>query len=140
MKVENIKGSEKINRCIDWIFSLLGYTFSFILTTNLFKSVEINSNHIVLTYIIIVLIIYALNKTIKPILVTLTIPITALTLGLFYPCINLFILKLTDWIMGNYFNITNIYAAFILAILLSIVNFIILEILKGLVKKVKRIG
>lgn len=130
----------RINQMIDWLLYMLGYILVFILTTSLFKSVEINSKHLILTYLIIVLLIYVLNKTIKPILVTLTIPITGLTLGLFYPCINLFILKLTDWIMGNYFNLTNIYVAFLLAILLSIMNFIASEIIKSIIKKVKQHG
>ena len=80
------------------------------------------------------------NKTVKPILVTLTIPITGLTLGLFYPFINVFILKLADWITGPAFNLTNIYATFFLAILLSVMNFIAQEIVKSIIKKVKLHG
>ena len=87
--------------------------------------------------ILIVLIIYLLNKTIKPILVTLTIPITGITLGLFYPCINVFILKLVDWLLGPHFQVTNLYIAFFAAILLSITNFIVEEIIKSIINKVK---
>ena len=38
--------------------------------------------------VIAVLIIFILNRTIKPLLVFLTLPLTAITLGLFYPLIN----------------------------------------------------
>ena len=72
------------------------------------------------------------NKTIKPILVTLTIPITGLTLGLFYPFINVLILKITDWILGNHFEINNLLVALLFAILLSISNFISNEIINYL--------
>ena len=114
---------------------MIGYTLVFILVTSLFDSIYIDKNHIILWSTIIVLVLYILNKTIKPILVTLTIPITGLTLGLFYPCINVFILKLVDWILGDHFEINNIYIALIAAVLLSIMNFIMEEIINTITKK-----
>ena len=81
-------------------------------------------------------IIYILNKTIKPILVTLTIPITGLTLGLFYPFINLFILKLVDWMLGEHFQLYNFWIALLVSILLSIINIIMDHIIKHLIKGV----
>lgn len=131
------KNKVRINKLFDWLLYMIGYALVFILATGLFKSVQINSEHKYLLKIIIVLIIYLLNKTVKPILVNLTIPITGITLGLFYPCINTFILKLVDWIMGSRFNLTNIFATFFLAILLSIMNFIAEEIINSILKKVK---
>ena len=86
---------------------------------------------------VIVLIIYILNKTIKPILVRLTIPIIGVTLGLFYFIINLFILKLADWILLSYFDITNIWTALIFSILLSLVNLIAQAIIEQILKGVK---
>ena len=71
------------------------------------------------------------------VLVTLTIPITGITLGLFYPCINVFLLKLTDWILGPHFQITNLFVAIFAAVLLSITNFIMEEIIKTIINKVK---
>lgn len=134
------KDKIRINRFVDWLIYMVGYTLVFILVTSLFKSVYIDPKHSILWSILIVLIIFILNKTIKPILVTLTIPITGLTLGLFYPFINLFILKLVDWIFGPYFQFKNIYIAFFVAILLSIMNFIMEEIIKAIIKRVKKNG
>lgn len=131
------KNKVRINKLFDWFIYMLGYTLVFSLATVLFKSVHINAEHKYLLNFLIVLVIYLLNKTIKPILVNLTIPITGLTLGLFYPCINTFILKLVDWIMGDLFNLTNILAAFFLAILLSVMNFVASEIINSILKKVK---
>lgn len=131
------KNKVRINRLVDWLLYMIGYTIVFIIAASLFKSVQVNSENELLVYFAIVLLIYALNKTIKPILVTLTIPITGITLGLFYPCINLFILKLVDWIMLDTFNLKNIYAGFLLAVLLSIMNFIASEIIQNIIKKVK---
>lgn len=121
---------------IDWIIHTIGYTIVFILVTSAFDSIYIDNNHIIIWSAIIVLIISILNNTLKPILVTLTIPLTGVTLGLFYPCINVFILKLVDWALGSHFEIRNIYVAILAAILISIMNFIITEIINSVMKKV----
>ena len=74
-------------------------------------------------------------------LVRLTIPVTALTLGLFYPFINLFILKLADWILGKYFNLLDFWVALAISILISVVNVLIEEfVIKPIIRKVKRHG
>ena len=121
----------------DWLLYMLGYTLVFILVTSFFDSIYIDSNHLFLWSFIIIIVTYILNKTVKPILVTLTIPITGITLGLFYPCINVFMLKLTDWFLGSHFQTKNLYIIFFVAILLSITNFIMEEILKKIIKKVR---
>ena len=122
--VINEKNKLRLNKFLDWLLYFIGYTIVFILVTTLFKSIHIDKNHFILWSTIIVFIVYLLNKTIKPVLVTLTIPITGITLGLFYPCINVFLLKLTDWILGPHFQITNLFVAIFAAVLLSITNFI----------------
>ena len=134
------KNKVRINRLFDWLIHMIGYTIVFIGVTSLFKSIYIDSDHLIIWSAIIVLIIYILNKTIKPILVTLTIPITGLTLGLFYPCINVFILKLVDWLLGPHFEVKNLVIALFVAILLSITNFIMEEIINSILKKVKKNG
>lgn len=135
--VINEKNKLRLNKFLDWLLYFIGYTIVFILVTALFKSIHIDKNHFILWSTIIVFIVYLLNKTIKPVLVTLTIPITGITLGLFYPCINVFLLKLTDWILGPHFQITNLFVAIFAAVLLSITNFIMEEIIKTIINKVK---
>ena len=134
------KNKVRINRLFDWLLHMIGYTIVFIGVTSLFKSIYIDSDHLILWSAIIVLIIYILNKTIKPILITLTIPITGITLGLFYPCINVFILKLVDWLLGPHFEVKDLFIALFVAILLSITNFIMEEIIKKIIEKVKKNG
>lgn len=134
------KNKLRINRFIEWLLYMLGYIIVFIFVTSFFKSIYIDSDNLIIYSTLIVLIIYILNKTIKPLLVSLTIPITGLTLGLFYPFINLFILKLVDLILGNHFELHNIYIALFVAILLSIMNFIMEEIINKIIRKVKHHG
>ena len=128
----------RINKLIDWTLYFIGYTIVFILATSLFNSIVIDNNHLIIWSIVIVFITYLLNKTIKPILITLTIPITGITLGLFYPCINVFILKLVDWLLGPHFQVNNLLVAFFAAILISVTNFIMEEIIKSILRKVKK--
>lgn len=129
----------KVGYLLEWLFYLIGYTIVFILVTNIFDSIYIDTKHSYMYSILIVLSISLLNKTIKPILVTLTIPITGLTLGLFYPFINLFILKLVDWIMGPFFQLNSFWIALLVAVLLSMINFIAEElILKPVAERIKK--
>jgi putative membrane protein len=113
----------KTTSFIDWLIYIVSYTIILITISIMFKSVYIDNNYFGLWALLASIIIYFLNKTIKPILFLLTLPITGLTLGLFYPFINVFILKITDWILGPYFKAEGIFILFFIAILISILNF-----------------
>lgn len=129
----------KINALIEWIIQIIGYAVILVIVSSLFDTFYIDDNHLYLYGITATLIIFILNKTIKPLLFLLTIPITGITLGIFYPCINLFILKLTDWILGSHFQITNIFIAFLLAILISVMNQLIeVLIIKPFIRRLKK--
>lgn len=134
------KDAVKLNKFIEWLMYMIGYILVFILVNKLFKSMYVDEKHYYLYSILIVFIIRLLNVTVKPILVILTIPITGLTLGLFYPFINLFILKIADWILGKHYELQNFFIALLVAILISIMNFIVEEIIKKILKRVKNYG
>ncbi len=137
--IKEVKGFTRVNRLLEWIIYMIGYTIVFIIVSNLFDSLYIDLNHSYIYSFLVVFIVYLLNITIKPILVTLTIPITGITLGLFYPFINLFILKLTDWILGSHFDLNNFWIALWIAILISIMNFLMEGlIIKPIVRRVKK--
>lgn len=127
----------KINKYLDWFIHVLGYTLVLITVSVIFKkTVVIDNSCYGLWGLITIIIIFILNKTIKPILVKLTLPLTALTLGLFYPLINIFILKIVDIILGSHFDIHGTIFFFIVSIIISIMNaimdnIIIDGILKG---------
>lgn len=124
---------------IEWVLQILGYALILVFVATFFDTFQIDDEHLYLYGLLATLIIFVLNKTIKPILFFLTIPITGLTIGFFYPCINLFILKLTDWILQEHFQITNIFIAFLLAILISIMNQVVENIItKPIMRRIKR--
>lgn len=117
----------KLIRFLDVIISILVYAIILILFSLIFKNtVYVDNRYFGLYSILASFIIYILNRTIKPLLIWLTLPITALTLGLFYPVINVLILKLTDFILLSHFSINGYLMPFIVAILISFV-YIIME-------------
>ncbi len=138
-----VKTKEKIrlNRFLEWLLYFVSYSLVFFLVSFGFETFYIDPTHPVLFSILASFIIYILNQTVKPLLVRLTIPVTGLTLGLFYPFINLFILKLADWILGKYFNLLDFWVALAISILISVSNVLIEEfVIKPIIRRVKYHG
>ena len=130
---------KRMEDLIEWVLQILGYALILVFVATFFDTFQIDDEHLYLYGLVATLIIFILNKTIKPILFFLTIPITGITIGIFYPCINLFILKLTDWILREHFQITNIFIAFLLAILISTMNQLVeIVITKPIMRRIKR--
>lgn len=119
---ESTKNNLVKNKFVNFIISLVCYALVLILVSMLFKDFYINNKYYGLYAVIAALIIDILNKTIKPVLVVMTMPLTAITLGLSYPIVNMIILYLTSFIMGNNFNITGFFTAFFASILISVFN------------------
>ena len=132
----------KINlwKILDFITHMLGYTLVLIITSIIFKkTIYIDTSFYGLWGFLTVIIIFILNRTVKPILFWLTLPITGITLGLFYPLINVLILKLTDFILLSRFEIHGIFFVIIVSIFISVMNWlmddiIINKITKGVTK------
>lgn len=115
----------RLNKFFDWLLYMFLYTLILIFVSILFsKTFQIDSSYFGLWAFMASIIIYILNKTIKPIIFVLTLPITGLTLGLFYPFINVFIIKIADFILGTHFETHGIFILFIAAILISAMNFL----------------
>jgi len=111
------------NKFFEWLLYMIGYAIVLITVSVIFdKTLYINNQYYGFYAILAAIIIYILNQTIKPILFYLTLPITALTFGLFYPLINVFILYITSFILGENFQINGFILPFIIAIVISILN------------------
>ncbi len=65
----------------------------------------------------------ALNLFIRPILLLLTLPITALTLGLFSLVINALLVLLASYLVSE-FSVASFWSAFLFALALSVVNWV----------------
>ncbi|MCI8777669.1 MAG: phage holin family protein [Bacilli bacterium] len=131
---------KKFNSIFDWILRMIGYALILICVSTVLgsdKSIYIDPNYFGFWGLLTAILIYILNKTIKPLIFWLTLPLTGLTLGLFYPLINVFILKIVDYILLSHFDITGgIFMSFFVAILISILNIIMDSIIfKGILGK-----
>src|SRR5574344_85128 len=114
---------EKKNIIIEYLITIVGYAAVLILASIIFrKTMYIDNSMFRIWAVIATVIIFILNKTIKPVLVWLTLPITGLTLGLFYPFINVMILNIVDFILGSHFEMHGLFMSFIVAIVISILN------------------
>jgi putative membrane protein len=121
-----MKGKEIASKVFDWTCRVLGYTIILMLMSLIFKNtLYIDNSYYGLWCLLATIFIYLLNKTIKPFLVWLTIPITGITLGLFYPFINLIILKLVSLILWPHFQVYGIWVAVIVSVLIAILNLIL---------------
>lgn len=123
------KNIPRFNLILEFILYSVLYTGAFLLVEKLFKSFEINSSHKIFFAFVAIVIIYVLDKLVKPILVTIFTPVTGITFGLFYFVINSFILKLTDWLMFSKLNFTDIWVLFFISIVLSVLNLLIEKII-----------
>ena len=141
MKLVIIDKNDKarLNKLAEWIIYMIGYKISFILISLMIDTFRIDEEHTIIYSFIAVVLIFLLNKTVKPILFKLTLPITGLTMGLFYFVINMVILKLVDFIMMNKLNFTSAWTLFFIAILLALTNVIIEElIIKPIIRRFKK--
>ncbi len=93
------------------------------MASSIFKGFYIDSFWVaVLTAAVISL----LNGLVKPLLVFLTLPITIYTLGLFYPFINVLILKLASFIIGkSLFSVEGIIIPVFIALFISFMNILL---------------
>ena len=113
----------RLNETIEWLIGMVGYALILIAVSLLFpKTLQIDSNLFGLWALVAAIITFILNKTIKPILFWLTLPITGLTLGLFYPFLNVFILYIVSFLLQEHFQIHGIGMAFLIAIIISNMN------------------
>lgn len=126
------------NKVFEWLLYMICYAVVLILVSFIFKSITINLDYFGLYALIAAIIIYILNQTIKPVLFYITLPITALTMGLFYPIINVFILYLASFILGDNLQISGFIIPFFIAILISFLN-ILMEgiVIKPIIKRRK---
>ena len=127
------KNEYRINKILDSILYIFGYTIVLFIVDMIFNSFDVDNYYYGL---LTVLIIFLLNKTIKPLIVRLTLPLTAITFGLFYPFINFFILKLVDFILGPHFEIYGLWSALLISVVISIMNFFVDElIIKPIIRR-----
>lgn len=114
-----IKTITKKDSLTTMILELIVSALTLMLASTIFKGFYIeNFMYAILT----ALLISILNAVVRPFLIMLTLPLTILSFGLFYPVVNLIILKLASALMGDSFIIKGWFLPFFIAIFISIVT------------------
>lgn len=104
---------------IVFLLELLVSAISLMLASAIFKGFYVEN---IFYALVTSFIISLLNVMIKPLLIYLTLPITVMSLGLFYPIVNVIILKLASFIMGSSFVVEGFILPFFIAIFISAVT------------------
>lgn len=105
----------------EFFLNLAVNTFILVFATKIFKGFYISS---IWYAILAALIISILNETIKPFLIVIFMPITIYTLGLFYPIINVIILKLTGVLLGTNFIIEGWMIPIFISLFIALMKFL----------------
>lgn len=128
--------TSKIELIIGWLVNMAVYAVILVVISLIFpKTVYIDRSMFGLWAIVSAVLISILNQTIKPLIVWFTMPITGLTLGLFYPFINLIILKLVSILTLGHFEIRGIFFAVLVSIIISWLNIFIDKSLRKIIGK-----
>jgi len=101
------------------LLELLVSALTLMIASSIFKGFYVEN---IFYALITALIISVLNATIKPFLIFLTLPLTLLTYGIFYPVINVIILKLTSMLMGSSFIVEGWIIPFFITLFISVVT------------------
>ena len=82
------------------------------------------------TLLVAAVVFTLVNAWVKPIVTVLSIPFIVLTLGLFYFLVNVLMLYVTDWLVGD-FEIESFGAGVLAAIIVSLVNWVLHAVVPG---------
>lgn len=122
----NEKNGKRLNSFLDWVIYIAGYSLALFLVDIIFDAFEVDN---IAYYFIASIVIYILNKTIKPVVFKLTLPITGLTFGLFYFVVDFLMLEIVDVLLMRHFDIYGVFCGIFMAFILAIVHFIIDEVI-----------
>ncbi|MEI5907658.1 phage holin family protein [Bacillus spongiae] len=109
-----------------WLFTIIINAVLFLALDGYFDSFSVSSFGAAIGASFILSI---LNVLVRPILIILTLPVTIVTLGLFLFVINATTLMLTEWIMGDAFDISSFGMALLASILISIANLLFQKVI-----------
>ena len=123
----NYGGLSSKDKVLDFISNVIVNMIVIIMATKIFR--DINVDNVFYTFITSILLL-VFNKFIKPLLKVIMLPLNIYTLGLTYPLVNVFILKLISLLLKPHFVLNGWFSAFFISIFISIMT-IIIDLLIG---------
>ena len=121
-KIESNNVYAKKDNSAEFIVGIIVYALVLMMASGLFEAIHVDGFFYA---IIAALILNILNATIKPLLIVLTLPLNIITLGIAYPIVNVILLQFCDFLMGDAFVISGIFAPFIIAIFISFMKILL---------------
>jgi putative membrane protein len=103
------------------LLRLLINAVAVIISAKLIPGVGVNG---IVAAIIVALVLGLLNTFVKPILLILTLPITILTLGLFYLVLNVIIVYIADYFISG-FSVDGFVPALLFSLALAVIGWIL---------------
>jgi putative membrane protein len=103
---------------VRFILKILCSAVAVLVSAYIIPGVSVNTY---VTAIIVAIVLGCLNTFVKPILIILTLPITILTLGIFYLLINALMVIITASIVKG-FQVDSVLSAFLFGISVSVIN------------------
>ncbi len=135
LKVVRLKDNKEVryeynpkSEFVSFTIKLVINTIVIMLAANLFKGMSVTNFWYAM---IAALIIAALNQFIRPFLVAVTLPLTIITFGLFYPFINVIILQLTSLIMSKHFQVEGVLITLLISFFISFMNYLLESLALG---------
>ena len=116
---KEVKENNKKDTLIIMLLELIVSAVTLMIASAIFKNFYVEN---IIYAILTALLISVLNATIKPFLIYLTLPITILTWGIFYPIVNVIILKLASILMGSAFIVKGWIIPFFISIFISVLT------------------
>ncbi|TCT18765.1 putative membrane protein [Melghiribacillus thermohalophilus] len=116
----------------NWLISIVINAIAIIAVAQIFNGFIVEGFG---TALLASLMLSILNVIIKPFLVILTLPITIVTLGLFLFVINAITLMIAQALIGSSFIIESFGTAILAAVIISILNLILQQLLKDTFRK-----
>lgn len=76
------------------------------------------------------LIFTILNSIVKPLVIFLMLPFLLITLGILYPLVNVIVLNILDYIMGDNMSIVGVFNAILVSIIVAVVNYAVTNLFR----------
>ncbi|MGI9149273.1 MAG: phage holin family protein [Chloroflexota bacterium] len=109
---------------------VLATAVAVLLASNFIPGIEIRSDSPLAPALVFALILGILNAFLRPVLLLLTLPLNILTLGLFTLVVNAIVFWLASQVQGGVVYVRDFSAAFVGALLVSVVSFVASRVLK----------
>ena len=131
--IEKVYAYKSKSLILEMILDIVCYALILMMASSVFNNIYVEN---VWYALLASAIISLLNLTIKPFLIYITLPLTIITLGIFYPVVNIIVLKLASILLSSHFVIKGWFTPFFIAIFISIMKILFeIFIIKPIVER-----